>query len=280
MNTTQRAPALFVSHGAPTYALEPGLAGANLAKVGQQLSDVKAVLVVSPHWQTRGLQVQAMAQPETIHDFGGFPSALYEIEYKAPGAPALAARTAELLTEQGMPAVLQDARGLDHGAWVPLLHMFPEATIPVFQVSLPHTLDTRQALRLGQGLKSLREEGVLIIGAGSITHNLYDIRSPGSPTERYVDEFTGWIKQRLAEGDIESLIDYRRLAPNAAKAHPTEEHFLPLLVAIGASEEAEAMTLIEGDVTYGVLSMESYGWGLEAWQNTASPHHDTERLAS
>ena len=276
MNTDTRAPAMFISHGAPTFALEPGVAGANLARLGKDLKDVNAVLIVSPHWQTRGLQVQAMAQPETIHDFGGFPSALYEIEYKAKGAPELAARTAELLSRQGMPAVLQNARGFDHGAWVPMLHMFPEADVPVYQVSLPLSLNTQQALQLGRGLKALRDEGILVVGAGSITHNLYDIRSPGSPSERYVDEFTSWIKQTLAEGDLEALVNYRSLAPHAAKAHPTEEHFLPLLVAVGASDEGEAMTLIEGDVTYGVLSMESYAWGLQAWNNAQR----VEKLAS
>ena len=263
MNTTlQRAPVFFISHGAPTFALEPGQLGANLRVMGQQLTGAKAVLVVSPHWQTRELQVLTTPAPETIHDFGGFPAALYALQYPAPGQPELAADALRLLAQAGWPVTADANRGLDHGAWVPLFHLLPHAQIPVFQVSMPHQLDAAGALALGRALAPLRDQGVLIVGSGSLTHNLYDIQPPASPAVAYAVEFAHWIRQAVARADVDALLDYRRLAPHAERAHPTQEHFLPLLVALGASHESEAAQVIAGDITYGVLSMESYAWGL------------------
>lgn len=141
-NTLQRAPVFFISHGAPTFALEPGQLGARLAAIGQQLMGVKAVLVVSPHWQTRELQVLTTPMPETVHDFGGFPAALYALQYPAPGQPELALKALQLLTQAGWPVSAEAHCGLDHGAWVPLWHLLPQAKVPVFQVSMPHHLDT------------------------------------------------------------------------------------------------------------------------------------------
>jgi len=166
------APVFFISHGAPTFALEPGALGPRLHTLGQQLAGVKAVLVISPHWQTRGVQVMSTANPETVHDFGGFPEALYQLQYPAKGQPDTAAIAAQLLTQAGFAPTLDDHRGLDHGAWVPLLHLLPGAATPVFQVSMPHTLTTAQALRLGQALAPLRAQGVVILASGSMTHNL------------------------------------------------------------------------------------------------------------
>ena len=263
MNTTlPRAPVFFISHGAPTFALEPGQLGANLRAIGQNLTGVKAVLVVSPHWQTRELQVLTTPAPETVHDFGGFPAALYALQYPAPGQPELAADALHLLAQAGWPVTADADRGLDHGAWVPLFHLLPQAQIPVFQVSMPHQLDTAGALALGRALAPLRDQGVLIVGSGSLTHNLYDLQRPGAPAVDYAVEFAHWIRQAVARADVDALLDYRRLAPHAERAHPTQEHFLPLLVALGASHESEAAQVIAGDITYGVLSMESYAWGL------------------
>jgi 4,5-DOPA dioxygenase extradiol len=269
MNTTlQRAPVFFISHGAPTFALEPGQLGAHLRALGQQLSGVKAVLVVSPHWQTRGLQVLTTPKPETIHDFGGFPSALYQLQYPVPGQSELAADALRLLAQAGWPVTADANRGLDHGAWVPLWHLLPQANIPVFQVSMPHRLDTAGALALGRDLAPLRDQGVLIVGSGSLTHNLYDLQPPAAPAAAYAVEFAHWIRHAVTRADVDALLDYRRLAPHAERAHPTQEHFLPLLVALGASHEAEAAQVIAGDITHGVLSMESYVWG---WNNATSP---------
>lgn len=269
MNTSpQRAPVFFISHGAPTFALEPGQLGAHLRDLGQQLAGIKAVLVVSPHWQTRELQVLTTPEPETVHDFGGFPAALYQLQYPAPGQPELAMEALRVLTAAGWSVTPDANRGLDHGAWVPLWHLLPQANIPVFQVSMPRRLDTAGALALGRALAPMREQGVLILGSGSLTHNLYDLQPPASPAVAYAVEFAHWMRQAVTGTDVAALLDYRRRAPHAERAHPTDEHLLPLLVALGASRESEAAQVIAGDITYGVLSMESYVWGMD---NTTAP---------
>ncbi len=262
MASTPLAPVLFISHGAPTFALEPGLLGPQLTALGAQLADIRAVLVVSPHWQTRGVKVMATAQPETVHDFGGFASALYDLHYPAAGHPALAAEVAQLLADAGWPVAVDGQRGLDHGAWVPLRHLLPDAQLPVFQVSLPHDLDTAGALRLGQALAPLRARGVLVVGSGSMTHNLYEFRHAQADAADYAVEFTHWIRQAVNSNAVDKLVDYRQRAPHALRAHPTEEHYLPLLVAMGARSGDEPAHVIDGGITNGVLSMESYAWGL------------------
>ncbi len=231
------APVLFISHGSPTFALEPGALGARLTEVGQRLSGVRAVLVVSPHWQTRGVGVMTTPRPETVHDFGGFPRALHELQYPAAGAPDLALRAAHLLQAAGLP---------------------------VFQVSLPHDLDAAGALRLGQALAPLREAGVMIIGSGSMTHNLYELQREDGPPAPHVQAFTAWMRQATRARDLRALADYRRLAPEAPRAHPTDEHLLPLQVAVGASADDDDWQILGDEVRYQTLSMESYAWGLEA----------------
>ena len=255
-----RAPALFISHGAPTFALEPGLLGPRLTDIGEGLADATAIVVVSPHWQTGGIRVTGAAMPGTIHDFGGFPPALYTLSYPSPGSPGLACETASLLIDAGFVAIVDPERGYDHGAWVPLRHLRPEADVPVIQVSMPHNLDTAGALRLGKALAPLRGRGVVIVGSGSLTHNLYEVRRSGE-NAAYASEFAAWSRKAVLDGNTDALRDYRRLAPSAIRAHPTEEHYLPLLVAAGAAGE-DAPTVIDGGITYGVLSMDSYGWGL------------------
>jgi 4,5-DOPA dioxygenase extradiol len=257
------APSFFISHGAPTFALEPGILGANLGTIGPELVGVNAVLVVSAHWQTRGVRVMTTEAPETIHDFGGFPPELYRLKYPAKGAPEVAVEAGRLLSAAGF-AVSEDAqRGLDHGAWVPMLHLFPDARFPVIQVSLPYDLDTAGAWRLGRALEPLRAQGVLVVGSGSLTHNLYEVRHDGADTAPYALEFAGWVRDAVVARDTDRLIRYRRIAPHAERAHPTEEHYLPLLVALGASSPAgESVRVIEGGITYGVLSMDSYAWGM------------------
>jgi 4,5-DOPA dioxygenase extradiol len=154
-----------------------------------------------------------------------------------------------------------DGRGLDHGVWVPLLYLLPEAKIPVFQVSLPFAFDAENALELGRALRALRQQGVLVMGSGSLTHNLREIGQTNPNNARYAVEFTAWIRRHVQARDVDGLADYRRRAPHAERAHPTEEHFLPLLVAVGASGDEDAVDVIEGGMTYGVLSMESYVFG-------------------
>jgi 4,5-DOPA dioxygenase extradiol len=255
------APLFFISHGAPTFALEPGTLGPRLNALGKALSKAPAVLVVSPHWQTRDVRVMTTPTPETIHDFGGFPAALYELQYPAQGQPQLAAEAARLLAEAGFAVGFDDRRGLDHGAWVPLMHLLPAADVPVFQVSMPQSLDTAGAVRMGQALTPLREQGVVILCSGSMTHNLYEFRQGDSDEAVYVGEFKDWVRRVVVAGDVNQMIAYRQNAPHAARAHPTEEHFLPLLVALGARAEGETPQVIEAETTYGVISMESYLWG-------------------
>lgn len=254
-------PSLFVSHGAPTFAIEPGLAGAQLRALGAALPRPNAILVVSPHWMTRGVQITAAERPETVHDFRGFPRALYAIEYPAPGSPDLAARGRQVLHAAGIAATLDERRGLDHGAWVPLLHLYPDADIPVVQLSIPFDTDAAKALALGRALAPLAAEGVLIIGSGSLTHNLYEFRMGDATEAAYAREFSHWIRQAVVDGETEQLVHALERAPHAERAHPTTEHFLPLLVAAGAAGDATPATVLDGGIRHGVLAMESYVFG-------------------
>lgn len=261
MTTHTTTPLLFISHGAPTFAIEPGKLGPQLNALGTEFGDVRAVLVVSPHWQTRGVAVSTTAAPETIYDFGGFSSRLYDLTYPAAGAPDVALETVKLLSEAGFQTEADSRRGLDHGAWVPLYHLLPQAQIPVFQVSLPYDLNTQTAMQLGRALAPLRAQGVLIVASGSMTHNLREFR--GGPTQpaSYVLEFSNWVRSAVLAHAVGPMLQYRSEAPHAERAHPTEEHFLPLLVAMGAQLEGETARLIDGGVEYGMLSMDSFVWG-------------------
>jgi 4,5-DOPA dioxygenase extradiol len=268
-----KAPVFFISHGAPTFALEPGMLGPRLAALGQQLSGATAVLVVSPHWQTREVQVTTSATPATLHDFGGFAPELYDLRYPAPGAPDYAKQASQLLADAGYVVGQDERRGLDHGAWVPLSHLLPAANLPVFQVSMPRSLDADGAIALGRALAPLRERGVVIVASGSMTHNLYELRQPGSEEAGYAQEFADWVRLAVTANAVERLAAYRQLAPHGVRAHPTEEHYLPLLVALGARGEVEAAQFIEGGITYGVLSMDSYAWGLPQQHSSSLQLH-------
>lgn len=256
-----RLPSLFVSHGAPTFALEPGQAGPALTALGRTLPRPAAVLVVSPHWMTPTPRVGSTPQPATIHDFGGFDPALYQLGYAAAGHPALAQRAVEVLNTAGWRAQADDRRGLDHGAWVPLLHLFPDANVPVFQVSLPASLDAAAAWALGQALAPLADDGVLIVGSGSLTHNLYEFRSGHGPDEPYVAAFAAWVRGAVEQGDRGRLLRTLDDAPQARRAHPTAEHFWPLLVAAGAADPTHPARVVDGGITHGVLAMDAYVFG-------------------
>jgi 4,5-DOPA dioxygenase extradiol len=251
-------PTIFVSHGAPTLAIEPGQAGAALAELGRTLPRPDAILVVSAHWESRSPLVSSAPKPETIHDFGGFPEPLYRIEYSAPGAPDLAKRVKQLLDAAGLDTGLDPRRGLDHGAWVPLLFLFPDADVPVTQLSIQSHLDPTHHYRIGEALRPLTPEGVLVIGSGSLTHNLFEFRSRPGETAPYVRKFQEWVKQSLEAKDVAELLDYRRRAPDAVRAHPTDEHLLPLFVALGAAGENAAPRRICDEVAYGVIAMDTY----------------------
>jgi 4,5-DOPA dioxygenase extradiol len=253
-----RQAVLFISHGAPTFAMAPGKLGPLLTATGQALARPRAIVVVSPHWMTRDVRVTTTTQPETIHDFGGFPQALYEIQYAAPGAPDIAEGVIGHLQAAGWTVQADPQRGLDHGAWVPLSYLFPDASVPVIQVSLPHHLEPQMAYALGQSLSALRDQGILIIGSGSMTHNLYEVQFNSTQAAHYAAEFSEWIKQTVCHQDHASLIHTFELAPHARRAHPTIEHFLPLLVAAGAAGQSAEVTCLDGGIEHGVLSMDSY----------------------
>lgn len=256
-----RLPTLFVSHGAPTFALEPGRAGEQLTALGRTLDKPRVILIVSPHWVTRNVEVTSGTELATIHDFDGFPDALYQIRYGASGAPAFAQRIVDVLANAEIEASLNPRRGLDHGAWVPLLHLYPRADVPVVQVSMPGGLDAADAYRLGRAFSSLADEGALIIGSGSLTHNLYEFRGGESEEAPYAREFTSWVRDAVAKGQVDLLRRTLELAPHARRAHPTNEHFLPLLIALGAAVDTTKVAVLDGGIRHGVLAMESYVFG-------------------
>lgn len=249
-------PTIFVSHGAPTLILEEKPARAFLASLGSQLPRPKAIIAVSAHWDTDVPAVSLARKPETIHDFYGFPEALYRLHYDAPGAPELAERVARLTGAAHDPR-----RGLDHGAWVPAMLGWPEADIPIFQLSVQPDESPAHHIALGRKLSSLREEGVLVMGSGSATHNLRAlVRGGDSEPEPWAKAFDDWLAETVEKGDEAALADYRTQAPYARDAHPTDEHFLPLHVAFGAAGVGAHGRPLHRSFTLGNLSMASYAF--------------------
>jgi 4,5-DOPA dioxygenase extradiol len=262
--TDMTLPSLFLSHGAPTLPLTDTPARAFLSELGGQLprpkEHIKAILVVSAHWETAVPTISAVDRNETIHDFFGFPRQLYALQYPAPGSPALAADVAGLLAAAGFESRIDRRRGLDHGAWVPLLLMYPQADIPVLQVSLQSHLGPRHHFAIGQALAPLRHQGVLIVGSGSLTHDLSEFRGhgPNDPAPDWVNSFADWVHGALSSGQTEELLDYRRLAPFATKNHPSEEHLLPLFAALGAAGDHAHAQRLHVSSTYSILRMDVY----------------------
>lgn len=254
-------PTLFVAHGAPTFALRPGAAGDALVTLVQQLERPKAIIVVSPHWETREPTVGSAANLETIYDFSGFPDALYTLKYPAHSNAQLAQQVAQCLQDAGYPARVDTHRGLDHGAWVPLRMMYPAADIPVIPLSIKPYAGAAYHFALGQALAPLTEKGFLIIGTGSITHNLRDYMvcvHNNLPTPDYVPRFANWIDDQLKTDNINGLIDYRKTAADAPQAHPTEDHFMPFFVALGASGANAKAERFYAGVDDLVIAMDGY----------------------
>ncbi|MQT34724.1 MAG: Dioxygenase [Pseudomonas helleri] len=253
-------PSLYISHGSPMLALEPGESGPALKHLAAQFAKPKAIVLLSAHWESADLRVASHPAPETWHDFGGFPRALYAVQYPAPGDPALAARIVQLLATHGLPAQLDAKRPFDHGAWVPLSLMYPAADIPVVQVSLPSQLGPAGLNEVGQALASLRSEGILIIGSGSITHNLRELDWQAGPesVEPWAKAFRDWMIEKLAADDVAALHQYRQQAPFAAKNHPSDEHLLPLYFARGAGGP---FSIAHQGWTLGALGMDIYRFG-------------------
>ncbi|RMQ97313.1 Catalytic LigB subunit of aromatic ring-opening dioxygenase [Pseudomonas savastanoi pv. glycinea] len=253
-------PSLFISHGSPMLALEPGESGPALLRLAVEMPRPKAIVIVSAHWESQELLVNANPQPETWHDFGGFPAALFAVQYPAHGLPTLSAEVLELLQAAGLPARTNSQRPFDHGVWVPLSLMYPDADIPVVQVSLPSREGPALQTRVGRALASLRDQGVLIIGSGSITHNLGELDWHAGPesVEPWAKAFRDWMIEKLASNDEAALHDYRAQAPNAARNHPSDEHLLPLYFARGAGGE---FSVAHKGFTMGALGMDIYRFG-------------------
>ena len=244
--TGARMPVVFLGHGSPMNAIEDNAFHRGWADLGARLPRPRAVLCISAHWETQGVGVTAMEQPRTIHDFFGFPQALFDVRYSAPGNPALARRVSELLAPH-RPA-LDMSWGLDHGSWGVLIAMYPRADVPVVQLSLDMTKDGAYHYELGRALKPLRDEGVLILGSGNIVHNLrlFDWRKPQQLD--WAVRFDAVAKQRIAAGDHGDLIDFERLGEDAALSINSREHYLPLLYVLGAAAEGEPVSLFNETV--------------------------------
>lgn len=262
-STPPLQPALFVPHGAPTFALRPGAAGAALSAMAQSLALPRAIVIVSAHWDTAVPTVGFAERPETIHDFWGFPDELYEIRYPATGCREASEEVVTALKNAGLPVVTDAGRGLDHGAWVPLRLMFPDAEVPVIPLSIQSRGGPEQAYRLGQALAPLTAKGFLVIASGNVTHNLRDYQTAarsGGRTPAYVREFSEWIASRLAENDVPALLDYRRQAPGGIEAHPTDEHLLPLYVALGAGGENPKVNRFHAGIDDYVIAMDAFSF--------------------
>ncbi|MBK1715487.1 dioxygenase family protein [Rubrivivax gelatinosus] len=267
-------PPLFLSHGSPMTALEPGAAGGFLHRLGPALDTAfgrpQAILAISAHSLTRVPVLVAGARHETIHDFGGFPDALYRLRYDAPGAPALAGRVQSLLAGAGIAVHRDEAGGLDHGIWTPLLHAYPQVDLPVLPLAWPPGWSAAQLFALGHALAPLAAEGVLVLASGSITHNLRRIvgamqaGAVDAPATPESTAFRDWFASRGAAADWAALLDWRAQAPYAALMHPTDEHLLPFFVAAGAAGDAPEARRVHASIEYGDLGMDAYAFGPQA----------------
>ncbi|SMH59169.1 DODA-type extradiol aromatic ring-opening family dioxygenase [Azospirillum agricola] len=248
-------PSVFVSHGAPTLVLENSAGRDFLATLGTRLGRPSAILAVSAHWTTRVPAVSGASRPETVHDFHGFPDALYRLRYPAPGAPALAERVAGLTG-----AVVDPTQGLDHGAWVPLMLMYPEADIPVAQFAVQPGRGAAEHIALGHRLAELRQEGVLVLASGGAVHNLREFVYGGGRTAPWASGFADWLDATLTAGDGDAVADWLSRCPDARRAHPTDEHFLPLPVALGAAGERFRAERLHAGFEHGSLGMQAYAF--------------------
>lgn len=267
---TTTLPSLFLSHGSPMTALEPGAAGAFLKALGPAIDArfgrPRAVLALSAHTLTREPALLAAARHAAVYDFYGFPEPLYRLRYDAPGAPALAHQVQQLLAAADIPVHLADEGGLDHGIWTPLRYAWPQADVPVLPLSLVPTWSPARLRAMGQALAALADDGVLIVGSGSLTHNLGLVFGNGRPPVDAPEiaasaQFRAWVAERAAAADWAALDDYRRTAPHAALMHPTDEHWLPWYPAAGAAGSAPIGTRLHASVTYGCLAMDAYAFG-------------------
>ena len=268
-------PVVFVSHGSPMVAIESGSYQDALAEFGRTVRP-RAIVAVSAHWGTgRTISVTAAERHTTIHDFGGFAPALYDLTYNAPGDPKLASHIVGLLHEHGLQAATTIDRGLDHGTWIPLLLMYPKADIPVVATSVPLKLKPQELYKVGQALAPLREQGVMILGSGGVVHNLrlVHFEDRNFPVERWAAEFDRWFRDAVERNDLDALFDYRDVAPHAQLAVPTFEHFAPVFIVLGAGSEAEKVPTIYEGFEHGNVSMRSFSISEGLSPAKAGSHH-------
>jgi 4,5-DOPA dioxygenase extradiol len=254
LSDSSTLPVLFIGHGSPMNAIEDNAWRRGWRHIADELPKPKAVLCISAHWETNGVALTANDRPETIHDFGGFPQALFDVRYEVPGDPALARRVAALLSSEG--AALHPTRGLDHGAWSVLMPMYPEADVPIVQLSLDRSRPNAWHYEVGRRLAVLREEGVLIVGSGDIVHNLRAVDFRRGETPDWAPRFNETAKALIVAGDHGPLIDYESLGPDAALSINSAEHYLPLLYVLGAQRPGDKVGFFNDDV-FAAISMTS-----------------------
>jgi 4,5-DOPA dioxygenase extradiol len=258
----ERQPAVFLAHGSPMSGLGGDEHAAALHSFGQRTAGMKAILIVSAHWQvSRPLRVTAWDQSPLLYDFGGFPEELYQLRYPAPGDPAMAARVVRTLVAERQNARFETERGLDHGAWVPLRLTWPEATIPVLQLSMPF-VDPQEMFQLGRALRPLREDGIAVVGSGGIVHNLRKVHleNKNAPVDEWAAEFDAWVAEQVGARNLDTLFAYRSAGPHARLSVPTTEHFDPLFITLGAAFSGEKPAVIFEGFQYGNLSMRSFAF--------------------
>ena len=252
----QTLPGLFISHGSPMLAINPEQIGPALERLSLNLPRPKAIIVMSAHWESKDIEVSTASRPETWHDFRGFPSELYEIRYPAPGQPELAEHILELLAQAGFEAHANNTRPRDHGVWMPLLHMYPEADIPLISISLPMNLSAERIYKIGRALAVLREQQILLIGSGSITHNLREIewQNPKPTTPEWCSVFRNYVVAKLQHHDFDAVLDWQEI-PYVMRNHPTLEHFAPLFFAMGTGNR---FNIVHHSYSMGALGRDIY----------------------
>ncbi len=248
-----KLPALFISHGAPTLAIEQSSTTSALARIGQNLPKPRAIVIMSAHWQSAKLEISSNPQPKTWHDFSGFAPELYELQYPAAGQPALAETLAHQLTTRGITCRVNPMRACDHGVWAPLKHLYPQADVPIVQISLPQHYDSIACYQLGAQLEQLRHEQILIIGSGNITHNLQALRWQADSIDQAAKSFKRWLLQQL-KTDIPSALDWQQY-PDYKNIHPSDEHLLPLFFALGAGQR---VSVVHQSMAHHSLGMDIY----------------------
>lgn len=255
-------PAIFVSHGAPNMVLHDSPARRFLSHLGSELQRPRAAVVISAHWEARAPTVNAAARPETLHDFYGFEPELYQMRYPAPGVPGLAREIAQRLETAGVHCAVDDARGIDHGVWTPLMLMYPRADLPVTQISVQTPEGAAHHYRIGEALRELRADDVLILGSGGASHNLRELswHDPDAAAPDWALGFAQWLRKNVERGDAKALLAWRENAPQAARNHPTAEHFLPLFAALGAGTPGAPGRLLHTGFSMGALAMDAYAF--------------------